>query len=53
MEDEDAEMRKLQLHQWRKASETIQTTLRQAAKIAVDLRLITALQADKYFISGQ
>ena len=42
-----------QVEEWTRVSETIQRTLRQAAKTAVDLRLVDALHADKYFISGQ
>ena len=53
MDDCDEKMRQLQLEQWKKDSETIQKTLRQAAQTAVELRLIKELHADKYFISGQ
>jgi len=52
MGDEFIRQRALQQEQWTNVSRTILTTLRQAAKTAVDLHLIDASQADKYFISG-
>jgi len=52
LDDEYSELRMRDVQQWKKASETIQTTLRQAAMTAFNMQLIDRLQADKYFISG-